>query len=84
MVSGAEVHIRWQVLIGHHFGAELWANLPEDMARTLENAARELWATPIIFPQYREYEHRVCPTPPQTNTETGVVRELQRVIKLRI
>ena len=84
MVSGAEVHIRWQVLVGHHFGAELWANLHDYMARTLENAARELVSAPIIFPEYPDYEHRVFPTQTQTNTETGVVRELQRVLKLMI
>ena len=36
------VTTHWQALVGWHFGEELWANLPEDMTRTLEDAAREL------------------------------------------
>ena len=84
MVSGVEVHIRWRALVGHHFGAELWANLHDYVARRLENAARELVSTPIFFDEHPDYEHRVFPTQTQTNAVTGVVRELQRVLTLMI
>ena len=48
--EGLQRRIRWQALIDWNFGAELWANLPADMTPTLEEATRDLWARPIIFP----------------------------------
>ena len=86
MVSDEELqrHIRWQVLVDYQCGAELWANLPADMTPTLEWAAKELWARPIIFSAYRQYSYSVFPSQTQTNLTTGVVRQLQRIAILRI
>ena len=82
MVSGAEVHIRWQVLIGDSL--DLWANLPAFMTPTLDHDYGELEERPLIFGQFWMFEYRVHPVLSQTNLIYGTVTPMQRVVLLRI
>ena len=56
-MSDAELqrHIRWQAHVGRHFDSELWADLPSDMTRVLEEAVRRQHTQPIIFEVYAQY-----------------------------
>ena len=86
LVADEEVqrHIRWQVLLGEHCGAEMWANLPVAVTPSLEWVNAETASGPIRLSAHPQFEHTVFPTPTQTNVETRVVRQMQRVVLLRI
>ena len=86
LVSDEEVqrHIRWQVMIGEQCGKTLWATLPAAFTPTFEWMSAEMAAGPIRFQTHPQFEHRVFPTPTQTNLQTGVVHHMQRVVLLRM